>query len=60
MMMMEMSSELSELKTKIFALLREDEESRYAVAGMLGLEEILLDRIKLLMELNTLRYPSSQ
>ena len=36
-----MSSELSELKTKIFALLREDEEFRYAVAGMLGLDEIL-------------------
>jgi exonuclease VII small subunit len=39
--MMEMSSELSELKAKIFALLREDEEFRYAVAGMLGLDEIL-------------------
>jgi hypothetical protein len=39
--MIEMSSELSELKTKIFALLREDEEFRYAVAGMLGLDEIL-------------------
>lgn len=37
---------LSELKAKVFALLREDEEFRYAVAGMLGLEEILcrLDR----------------
>ena len=33
--------ELSELKAKVFALLREDEEFRYAVAGMLGLEEIL-------------------
>jgi hypothetical protein len=38
--------EISDLKAKIFALLREDEEFRYAVAGMLGLEEILrrLDR----------------
>jgi len=38
--------ELGDLKAKIFALLREDEEFRYAVAGMLGLEEILrrLDR----------------
>ena len=33
--------ELSEFKAKIFALLREDEEFRYAVAGMLGLGEIL-------------------
>jgi len=33
--------ELSDLKAKIFALLREDEEFRYAVAGMLGLDEIL-------------------
>jgi len=38
--------ELSDLKAKIFALLREDEEFRYAVAGMLGFDEILrrLDR----------------
>jgi len=33
--------ELSDLKARIFSLLREDEEFRYAVAGMLGLEEIL-------------------
>jgi len=33
--------ELSEFKAKIFALLKEDEEFRYAVAGMLGLNEIL-------------------
>jgi hypothetical protein len=38
--------EFSELEAKVLALLREDEEFRYAVAGMLGLEEILrrLDR----------------
>jgi len=38
--------ELKDLKSKIFTLLKEDEEFRYAVAGMLGLEEILkrLDR----------------
>jgi hypothetical protein len=35
-----------ELKSRILKLLREDEEFRYAVAGLLGLEEILkrLDR----------------
>ena len=33
--------ELCDLKARIFSLLREDEEFRYAVAGMLGLEEIL-------------------
>ena len=33
--------EISDLKAKIFTLLREDEEFRYAVAGMLGLDEIL-------------------
>jgi len=38
--------EISELKAKLFTLLREDVEFRYAVAGLLGLEEILrrLDR----------------
>lgn len=30
-----------ELKSKIFKLLKEDEEFRYAVAGLIGLEEIL-------------------
>ncbi|MCX8204978.1 MAG: DUF3782 domain-containing protein [Candidatus Nezhaarchaeota archaeon] len=37
---------LSELKAKVFELLREDLEFRYAVAGLLGLEEVLrrLDR----------------
>ena len=37
---------ISDLKAGIFALLKEDIEFRYAVAGMLGLEEILrrLDR----------------
>jgi len=36
----------SELKSKILKLLKEDEEFRYAVAGLIGLEEILkrLDR----------------
>jgi hypothetical protein len=33
--------EFSDLKAKILALLREDEEFRYAVAGMLGFDEIL-------------------
>jgi len=33
--------ELSELKAKIFALLKEDLEFRYAVAGLLGYEEVL-------------------
>ncbi|MEN2975428.1 MAG: DUF3782 domain-containing protein [Candidatus Caldarchaeales archaeon] len=38
--------ELEELKSKILRLLREDEEFRYSVAGLIGLEEILkrLDR----------------
>jgi len=31
--------ELSELKAKIFALLKEDLEFKYAVAGLLGYEE---------------------
>jgi len=37
---------LEELKSKILRLLRGDEEFRYAVAGLIGLEEILkrLDR----------------
>lgn len=33
--------EQSELKTKILALLKTDEEFRYAVAGMIGYDEIL-------------------
>jgi len=33
--------ELSELKAKILALLKVDEEFRYAVAGMIGYDEIL-------------------
>jgi len=33
--------ELGELKTKILALLKTDEEFRYAVAGMIGYDEIL-------------------
>jgi len=33
--------ELSELKAAILKLLKEDEEFRYAVAGLIGLEEIL-------------------
>lgn len=37
---------LKELKSRILKLLKEDEEFRYAVAGLLGLEEVLrrLDR----------------
>jgi hypothetical protein len=37
---------VKELKSRMLRLLREDEEFRYAVAGLLGLEEILkrLDR----------------
>ncbi|MBS7635243.1 DUF3782 domain-containing protein [Candidatus Bathyarchaeota archaeon] len=53
---------LEDLKTRIFTLLREDEEFRYAVAGMLGLEEILrrLDKheaelVKLREDMNKLR-----
>ena len=33
--------EIGDLKAKILALLKEDEEFRYAVAGLLGLDEIL-------------------
>ncbi len=51
-----------ELKSRILKLLREDEEFRYAVAGLLGLEEILkrLDRheaelVRLREDLNRLR-----
>jgi len=54
--------EISELKSKFFALLREDVEFRYAVAGLLGLEEILrrLDRneaelVRLREDFNKLR-----
>ena len=38
--------ELEELKSRMLKLLREDEEFRYAVAGLIGLDEILrrLDR----------------
>jgi len=37
---------LKELKSRMLRLLREDEEFRYAVAGLIGLEEVLrrLDR----------------
>jgi len=51
-----------ELKSRILKLLREDEEFRYAVAGLLGLEEILkrLDRheaelVRLREDMNKLR-----
>ena len=51
-----------ELKSRILKLLKEDEEFRYAVAGLLGLEEILkrLDRheaelVKLREDMNKLR-----
>ncbi|MEM2168492.1 MAG: DUF3782 domain-containing protein [Candidatus Bathyarchaeia archaeon] len=54
--------EISELKAKIFELLRVDLEFRYAIAGLLGLEEILrrLDRheaelVKLREDFNKLR-----
>ncbi|MEM2151402.1 MAG: hypothetical protein QXG68_07780 [Candidatus Bathyarchaeia archaeon] len=54
--------EIGELKAKIFELLREDLEFRYAVAGLLGLEEILrrLDRheaelVRLREDFNKLR-----
>lgn len=33
--------ELDELKTKILELLKKDEEFRYAIAGLIGMEEIL-------------------
>jgi len=53
---------LEELKSRILRLLREDEEFRYAVAGLLGLEEILrrLDRheaelVRLREDMNRLR-----
>jgi hypothetical protein len=41
-----MPASVKELKSRILRLLREDEEFRYAVAGLIGLEEILkrLDR----------------
>jgi len=52
----------SELKQRLLKLLREDEEFRYAVAGLIGLEEILkrLDRheeqlVKLREDMNRLR-----
>jgi len=54
--------DLSQLKAAILKLLREDEEFRYAVAGLIGLEEILkrLDRheeelVKIWEELARLR-----
>jgi hypothetical protein len=41
-----MPASMKELKSRILRLLREDEEFRYAVAGLIGMEEILrrLDR----------------
>ncbi len=54
--------ELAEFKKKILKLLREDEEFKYAVAGLIGLDEILkrLDKheeelIKLREDMNKLR-----
>lgn len=46
---------LEELKAKFFTLLKEDIEFRYAVAGMLGLEEILrrMDRHEEALEKHT-------
>jgi hypothetical protein len=53
---------VKELKSRMLRLLREDEEFRYAVAGLLGLEEILkrLDRheaelVRLREDMNKLR-----
>jgi len=53
---------LEELKSRMLKLLREDEEFRYAVAGLIGLEEILrrLDRheaelVRLREDMNKLR-----
>jgi hypothetical protein len=53
---------VKELKSRMLRLLREDEEFRYAVAGLLGLEEILkrLDRheaelVRLREDINKLR-----
>jgi len=53
---------LEELKSRMLKLLREDEEFRYAVAGLIGLEEILrrLDRheaelVRLREDMNRLR-----
>ena len=52
----------AELKSKILRLLREDEEFRYAVAGLIGLEEILKridtlteEQTKIWEEIRTLR-----
>ncbi len=57
-----MSRRFRELKSEILRLLKEDEEFRYAVAGLIGLEEILkrLDRheeelVKLREDMNKLR-----
>ncbi|MGP3667022.1 MAG: hypothetical protein ACKD6N_07560 [Candidatus Bathyarchaeota archaeon] len=47
--------ESGELKAKFFALLREDVEFRYAVAGLLGFEEILRRMDKHKAELVKLR-----
>jgi hypothetical protein len=53
---------LRELKARVLKLLREDEEFRYAVAGLIGLEEVLkrLDRheaelVRLREDMNRLR-----
>jgi hypothetical protein len=53
---------LRELKARVLKLLKEDEEFRYAVAGLIGLEEVLkrLDRheaelVKLREDMNMLR-----
>jgi hypothetical protein len=44
-----MSINLEELKSKIFELLKRDEEFRYAVAGLIGMDRVL-DELRKLRE----------
>ncbi|MEM3489786.1 MAG: hypothetical protein QXO75_09080, partial [Nitrososphaerota archaeon] len=50
-----MNTNLSRLKKQILTLLKEDEEFRYAVAGLIGIEEILKRLDKHSEELTKLR-----
>jgi len=59
---MRIDGELKELKMRMLKLLREDEEFRYTVAGLIGLEEILkrldghgAELVKLREDMNKLR-----